>query len=64
MNNLNLCDKLNNIISKLTALSDFSKRIGGDSFLLEEETPLGFHLFMGDCIDDLKDLSHQISSAI
>jgi len=54
MNKINLCDKLNNIVSKLTAISDFTKRIGDDSFILEEETPFGLHLFMGDCIDDLK----------
>ena len=34
MNNLNLCDRLNNIISKFTTVSDFTKRIGDDSFLI------------------------------
>jgi len=50
----NLCDKLNDTISKLTAVSDFIKRIGDDSYLLEEQTPLGLHLFLGDCIEGLR----------
>jgi len=57
---LDLCDNLNNTISELTAVSDFIKRMGDDSHLLEEETPQGLHLIMGDCIAELK----QISAAI
>ena len=55
--NLALCDKLNNTISELTAVSDFIKRIGDDSHLLEEETPQGLHLIMGECITELKKIS-------
>jgi hypothetical protein len=64
MTNLSIVDSLNNIISKLTAMSDFSKRLGDDSYLLEEETPLGFHLIMVNCIDDLKSLSNKIASTV
>jgi len=56
MNNQNMRDRLNNVISELTAVSDFIKRIGDDSYLLEEETPLGLHLFMVDCISNLREL--------
>ena len=59
----NLCDKLNNTISKLTAVSDFVKRIGDESYLLEEQTPLGLHLFMGNCIEDLKDVEQCLERA-
>jgi hypothetical protein len=55
--NIALCDKLNNAISELTAVSDFIKRIGDDSHLLEAETPQGLHLIMGDCIEELKKIS-------
>ena len=49
-------DELNNVISKLSAVSDFVKRVGDDAFLLETSTPLGLHLIMGECIDSLKTL--------
>jgi len=52
--NLTLCDKLNNTISELVAVSDFIKRIGDEGYLLEEDTPLGLHLILGDCIAELK----------
>ena len=55
--NIALCDKLNKTISELTAVSDFIKRIGDDSHLLEEETPQGLHLIMGECIAELKEIS-------
>jgi hypothetical protein len=58
--NLNAADRLNNAISELTAVSDFIKRIGDDSQLLEEGTPLGLHLIMGECIAELKDISEEI----
>jgi len=54
MTELNKADKLNNVISKLAAVSDFIKRIGDDSFLLESSTPLGLHLILDECIDALK----------
>jgi len=60
MNNINVCDKLHDIIYKLTAISDFSKRVGDDSYILEAETPQGIHLILGDCIDDLRGLIPQI----
>jgi hypothetical protein len=50
-------DELNNIISELTAVSDFIKRIGDDSYLLENDTPYGLHLIMGQCISNLKTIS-------
>jgi hypothetical protein len=56
MSELEKTDKLNNVVSKLVALSDFIKRIGDDSFLLESSTPLGLHLIMGECIDTLKSI--------
>ena len=40
----------------LTAVSDFIKRIGDDSYLLENDTPLGLHLIMGQCIYRLKNI--------
>jgi hypothetical protein len=52
-----LCDKLNNTVSELTAVSDFIKRMGDDTHLLEEETPQGLHLIMGGCIAELKQIS-------
>jgi hypothetical protein len=55
-----ITDQLNSAISRLTAVSDFVKRINNDSFLLEEETPLGLHLVMGDCIEELRKISEQI----
>jgi len=55
--NLSLCDKLNNAISELTAVSDFIKRIGDDNHILEGETPQGLHLIMGECIEELKKIS-------
>ena len=58
--NLNAADRLNNAISELTAVSDFIKRIGDDSQLLEEDTPRGLHLIMGECIAELKDISKEI----
>ncbi|MCL1813406.1 MAG: hypothetical protein FWG29_07775 [Treponema sp.] len=54
---LDLCDKLNNTIYELTAVSDFIKRLGDESHLLEEETPQGLHLIMGDCIAALQKIS-------
>jgi hypothetical protein len=57
---LDLCDRLNNTISELTAVSDFIKRIGDDSHLLEGETPQGLHLIMGECIAELKKLSQAV----
>jgi len=60
MSNLNVCNKLYDIIYKLTAISDFSKRVGDDSYILEDKTPLGIHLILGDCIDDLRGLIPQI----
>jgi len=53
---INKADKLNNVISKLGAVSDFVKRIGDDSFLLGSSTPLGLHLIMDECIDALKEI--------
>jgi len=58
--NLALCDKLNDTISELAAVSDFIKRIGDESHLLEEETPHGLHLILGDCIAELKKISAAI----
>ena len=55
-----IADQLNNAISELTAVSDFIKRINNDSFLLEDETPLGLHLIMGNCIEALKKIGEQI----
>lgn len=55
-----VCDRLNDTISKLTAVSDFIKRIGDESYLLEEQTPLGLHLFIGDCIDGLREVERHI----
>ncbi|MDR0497956.1 MAG: hypothetical protein LBH42_10100 [Treponema sp.] len=54
---LALNDKLDNTISELTAVSDFIKRIGDESYLLEEKTPQGLHLIMGECIAELKKIS-------
>jgi len=56
MGELNKADMLNNVVSKLSAVSDFVKRIGDDSFLLESSTPLGLHLIMDECIDTLKEI--------
>ena len=53
---LNKADKLNNVVSKISAVSDFIKRIGDDSFLLDTSTPLGLHLIMDECIDTLKEI--------
>jgi len=50
---LNNVDILNNVVSKLGAVSDFVKRIGDDSYVLEKETPLGLHLIIDECIDTL-----------
>jgi len=47
-------DTMNIAIAKLTAVSDFIKRVGDDDYLLENDTPYGFHLIMGDCIRALK----------
>jgi hypothetical protein len=58
--NLNAADKLINAISELTAVSDFIKRIGDESYLLEEETPQGLHLILGDCITELKEISKEL----
>jgi hypothetical protein len=58
--NPDLCDKLNNAISELTAVSDFVKRIGDESHLLETETPQGLHLILGGCIEELKEISAAI----
>jgi len=55
--NIALRDKLNNAISELVAVSDFIKRIGDESHLIEEETPHGLHLILGDCIAELKEIS-------
>jgi hypothetical protein len=60
MNPQTICGRLNDTISKLTAVSDFIKRIGDESFLLEEQTPLGLHLFIGDCIENLKEVEQHI----
>jgi len=57
---LALCDKLNNTISELTAVSDFIKRIGDENHLIEEETPLGLHLILDGCITELKSVSAAI----
>jgi hypothetical protein len=54
MTELSKADKLNNVISKLVVISDFIKRIDDDSYILESSTPLGLHLIMGECIDELK----------
>ena len=51
-------DQLNNTISELTAVSDFIKRIGDDSYLLETNTPLGLHLIMCRCISSLEKISN------
>jgi hypothetical protein len=53
MKELEKTDALNNVISKLSAVSDFIKRIGDESFLLDASTPLGLHLIMDECIDSL-----------
>jgi hypothetical protein len=57
---LNAADRLNNAISELAAVSDFIKRIGDDSQLLEADTPQGLHLIMGGCIAELKKISETI----
>jgi hypothetical protein len=54
MSNPEKSDVLNNVVFKLSAVSDFIKRIGDDSFLLDTSTPQGLHLIMDECIDDLK----------
>jgi hypothetical protein len=56
MTELSKADKLNDIISKLVVISDFIKRINDDSYILESSTPLGLHLIMGECIDELKNI--------
>jgi hypothetical protein len=56
MSELAKVDKLNNVVSNLTVVSDFVKCIGDDSFLLDSSTPLGLHLIMDECIDALKAL--------
>jgi hypothetical protein len=56
MSELAKVDKLNNVVSKLTAVGDFVKRLGDDSFLLDASTPLGLHLIMDECIDTLKEI--------
>jgi len=53
-NKIQFADQLNNTVSELTAISDFIKRIGDDSYLLESDTPLGLHLIIGRCVSDLK----------
>jgi len=58
--NIALCDRLNNTISELAAVSDFVKRIGDESHLLEEETPHGLHLILCGCIAELKKISAAI----
>jgi len=60
MNHKNPCDTLNDIISELTAISDFIKRVGDEAYLLEEETPLGLHLFMVNCINSLREVERCI----
>jgi len=55
--NIALCDRLNNTISELTAVSDFIKRIGDENHILEEETPHGLHLILSGCIAELREIS-------
>ena len=57
---LDAADRLINTISELTAVSDFIKRIGDDSQLLEADTPRGLHIIMGECIAELKKISDTI----
>jgi len=47
-------------IAKLTAVSDFIKRVGDDDYLIENDTPYGFHLIMGDCIGTLKEVIEKL----
>jgi len=63
MNLQNPCDKLNDTISKLTAVSDFIKRIGDESYLLEEQTPLGLHLLMDDCINVIREVEQNLKQS-
>ena len=57
---LNKADILNNTISKLSAVSDFVKRIGDDSYILEKETPLGLHLIIDECIETLEKIGEAL----
>jgi hypothetical protein len=57
---LDAADRLINTISELTAVSDFIKRIGDETHLLEDETPLGLHLIMCECIAELKKISERL----
>jgi hypothetical protein len=54
MTEIRKADKLNDVISKLVVISDFIKRIGDENYILQENTPLGLYLIMGECIDELK----------
>ena len=53
--NTEVGDTINIAIMKLTAVSDFIKRVGDDDYLLDDDTPYGFYLIMGDCIGTLKE---------
>ena len=50
----------NGVFTTLTAVSDFIKRIGDEAHLLENETPQGLHLIMGECIAELKKISERL----
>jgi hypothetical protein len=54
MTEISKADKLNNVISKLGVISYFINRVGDENYLLQEDTPLGLHLIMGECIGELK----------
>ena len=58
--NIALCDRLNNTISELVAVSDFVKRVGDENHLLDEETPHGLFLILSDCITELRKISAAI----
>ena len=58
--NLNAAERLIKTISELTAVSDFIKRIGDETHLLENETPQGLHFIMGECIAELKKISEHL----
>jgi hypothetical protein len=61
---LQLTDELDHIIYEITAVSDFIKRIGDTSHLIENDTPIGLHFIMGRCISNLKTISADIYRGI
>jgi len=52
-------DALYYVTAKLSVLGDLLKRLGSDFPLLDDDTPLGLNLILGECIDTLKKLGER-----